>query len=149
VWRSCHSCATLHAEIREDMIMSAPEFSNPSTVVKPVGAYSHVGLIKAGSDVLYIAGQVGLTPDGQLGATLAEQAEEAFHNVLRILEASGMTTANLVKVNIYLVMGQSAVETRTARLKYFGDARPASTFVFVPQLIEPKYLIEIEGVAAR
>jgi enamine deaminase RidA (YjgF/YER057c/UK114 family) len=38
---------------------------------------------------------------------------------------------------------------REARRKNLGDVRPASTFIYVPQLVEPKYLIEIEGVAVR
>lgn len=129
--------------------MSAPEFFNPPTAHAPVGAYSHGALIKAGSDVLFIAGQVGMRPDGTLPATLAEQAEECFANIARILAAKNMTAANIVKLNVYVVMGQSAAPVREIRLRHLGDAKPASTFVFVPQLVEPKYLIEVEGVAAR
>ena len=60
-----------------------------------------------------------------------------------------MTVANLVKINLYVVMGQPRSNARAARLRHFGEHRPASTFIYVPQLVEPKYLIEIEGVAAR
>ena len=56
---------------------------------------------------------------------------------------------SLVKLNIYAVMGQPADQIRAARLRHLGEHRPASTFVYVPQLVEAKYLIEIEGVAAR
>ena len=129
--------------------MSAPEFFNPPTVHAPVGLYSHSGAVKAGSEIVYIAGQVGLRPDGTLPATLGEQAEEVFGNIVRILAAKGMTVANLVKINIYVVMGQPAAEVRAARRRHLGDHKPASTFIYVPQLVEPKYLIEIEGVAAR
>ncbi|HEX2591018.1 MAG TPA: RidA family protein [Rhizomicrobium sp.] len=129
--------------------MSAPEFNNPSTVMKPVGAYSHAGLVKAGSDILYIAGQVGITADGTMLDGLAAQADAAFGNVLRILEANGMTAANLAKLNIYVVAGQDAAVTREARKKHLGEARPASTFVFISQLVDPKLLIEVEGVACR
>lgn len=60
-----------------------------------------------------------------------------------------MTIANLVKINTYAVMGQSGEQIRAARLRQFGDHRPASTFIYVPQLVDPKYLVEVEGVAAR
>ena len=129
--------------------MSTPEFFNPAAVAKPLGQYSHGGLIKAGSDILYIAGQVGMRPDGTLPASLEEQTEEAYANVVRVLAAKGMSPANLVKINTYLVMGQPVAGVRAARVRHFGDAAPASTFIFVPQLVEPKYLIEIEGVAVR
>lgn len=129
--------------------MSAPEFNNPSTVMKPVGAYSHAGVIKAESDILYIAGQVGIRPDGTMLEGLAAQADEAFANVLRILEANGMTAKNLAKLNIYVVAGQDAAVTRDARKKHLGDSRPASTFIFISQLVDPRLLIEIEGVACK
>ena len=129
--------------------MSAPEFFNPQSVHKPVGLYSHTGVVRGGSEIVYIAGQVGMKPDGSLPATLAEQADEAFANVVRVLAANNMTIANLVKINLYLTMGQPADQVRAARLRHFGEHKPASTFIYVPQLVEAKYLIEIEGVAAR
>jgi enamine deaminase RidA (YjgF/YER057c/UK114 family) len=129
--------------------MSAPEFNNPTTVMKPVGAYSHAGVVKASSDVLFIAGQVGIRPDGSVCEGLPAQADEAFANVLRILEANGMTARNLVKTNIYVVAGQETAAVREARSRQFGDIRPASTFIFISQLIDPRLLIEVEGVACR
>jgi enamine deaminase RidA (YjgF/YER057c/UK114 family) len=129
--------------------MSVPELFNPPTMAAPVGPYSHGGVVKAGSEIVYVAGQVGMRPDGVLPPTLAEQAEQAFANVVRVLAARGMTPANLVKTNVYVVMGQQVPAVRAARAKHFGDAVPPSTFIFVPQLIEPKYLIEVEAVAAR
>jgi len=129
--------------------MSAPEFFNPETMSPPLGAYSHGGWVRAGSDILYIAGQVGVRPDGTLPATVAEQADEAYANIVRILGAAGLTPANIVKINTYVVAGQDITTFRDARRKALGDIRPAATFVFVPQLIEPKYLIEIEAVAVR
>ena len=44
--------------------MSAPELFNPATVAPPVGANSHGGFVKANSDILFLAGQVGVRPDG-------------------------------------------------------------------------------------
>jgi 2-iminobutanoate/2-iminopropanoate deaminase len=129
--------------------MNAPELFNPATVVAPLGHYSHGGFIKAGSDLLFLAGQVGVRPDGSTPTTLAEQAEEVFANIVRVLKAKDMTVANLAKINIYVVSGQPIGEVRAARTRYLGEHKPASTFIYVPALADPKYLIEIEGVAAR
>ena len=129
--------------------MSAPELFNPTTVVPPLGPYSHGGLVKANSDLLFLAGQVGVRPDGSTPASFAEQAEEVFVNIVRVLNAKDMSVANLVKINIYVVSGQPVGEVRAARMRHLGDHKPASTFVYVPQLADPKYLIEIEGVTAR
>jgi len=129
--------------------MSAPELFNPASVSPPVGAYSHAGFVKANSDLLFLAGQVGVRPDGTLPASCADQAEEVFANIARILKAKDMTAANLVKITLYVVSGQPLGEVRAARARHLGDHKPASTLIFVPQLAEAKYLIEIEAVAAR
>jgi enamine deaminase RidA (YjgF/YER057c/UK114 family) len=125
--------------------MSVPEFNNPAGVAPPVGAYSHAGWIKAGSDVLFIAG-VGV---GRTGSwrDFHEQADEPSP-ISRILSGNGQPM-HLVKLNVFVVYGQPVNVVRDARRKHFGDIRPASTFIYVPQLVEPKYLIEVEGVAAR
>ncbi len=129
--------------------MSAPEFFNPPTVHAP-GLYSHGGFVKAGSDILYVAGQVGTRPDGSIAATIGEQAEQAFANVLSILKAKDMSATNLVTLTIFAVAGQGGIEqVRAARLRHLGDHRPASAFVFVPALADAKYLVEVEAVAAR
>jgi enamine deaminase RidA (YjgF/YER057c/UK114 family) len=129
--------------------VSFPEFINPPEVTPPLGHYSHAAFVKAGSDLLFLAGQVGVRPDGTLPGTIGEQAEETFANIVRVLAAKGMSAANLVKTNVYVVQGQPIGDVRAARMRHFGDHKPASTFIFVPQLVEPKYLIEVEGVAAR
>jgi 2-iminobutanoate/2-iminopropanoate deaminase len=130
--------------------MTAPVFSNPKSVAAPQGAYSHVAHVKAGSDVFHISGQVGFAPDGSLAAGFEDQAEQCFANIVRILTDLGMTTANLAKLTIFVVAGHPPMAARAARLKVFGpDVKPASTLILVPGLVDPKFLIEIEAVAAR
>ena len=129
--------------------MSAPEFSNPDNMAAPVAAYSQCARVTAGSELIFLAGQVGLRPDGSLPPTIGEQAAQTFANVVRALEANGLTTANLVKINTYVVQGQPVAEIRAARQTALGDARPASTMIYVPALVDPKFLIEVEAVFAR
>lgn len=130
--------------------MTAPEFSNPESVAAPVGAYSHVAHVKSGADTYYISGQVGFTPDGSLPADFEGQAEQCFANIVRILTDLGMTTANIAKLNVYVVAGHSPMEARAARAKAFGPGvKPASTLVMVPGLVDPKFLVEVEAIAAR
>ena len=51
---------------------------DPDTLAAPQANYSHGVFVPKGSDILYVAGQLGFSPDGKLGATFAEQAELAF-----------------------------------------------------------------------
>jgi 2-iminobutanoate/2-iminopropanoate deaminase len=97
----------------------------------------------------FFSGQVGNRPDGVVPAGIEEQAQEAFANIARLLKAEGLTPANIVKQTIFLVHGQDRMAVRSARERHFEGAEPASTLVFVSQLTEPKYLIEVEAVACR
>jgi enamine deaminase RidA (YjgF/YER057c/UK114 family) len=38
---------------------------------------------------------------------------------------------------------------REIRRRHFGDHRPASTAVYVPQLVSPDFLLEVEAVAVK
>jgi enamine deaminase RidA (YjgF/YER057c/UK114 family) len=66
---------------------------NPSTVAPPFGAYSHAIEVPPGARWLYVSGQVGVQPDGTLGADAAAQIEWAFRNLVAVLEAAGMGAA--------------------------------------------------------
>ena len=60
-----------------------------------------------------------------------------------------MTPSNLVKVNVYLLRPEDIPALRTARDRFQGDARPASTLVVVSRLVRPEWLVEIEAIAAQ
>jgi enamine deaminase RidA (YjgF/YER057c/UK114 family) len=113
----------------------------------PVGQYRHALIAPAGSDLLFISGQVGIGPDGKVAPGLAAQTEQVFRNIEAILRANGLSLENIVKMNAYLVAGQSLAEMRAARMKAMGDLKPCSTLVFVSALAIPELLIEIEAVA--
>jgi enamine deaminase RidA (YjgF/YER057c/UK114 family) len=99
--------------------------------------------------MLFVAGQIGVLPDGSLAQGLAAQADQAFRNLGAVLEAHGMGFADIVKTTLFLVTGQSFADVRAVRLAHLGDHKPASTVVFVPQLLSGDWLLEGEAVAAR
>jgi enamine deaminase RidA (YjgF/YER057c/UK114 family) len=123
--------------------------TNPPTVAAPIGAYSHSIEIPPHSRILYISGQVGLGPDGQLKEGVEAQTEQTCRNILAILEAAGMGVQDLVKINSYLVNPNDVGAFRAARLRVLGDAKPASTLAVIQALAAPQYLVEIEAVAAQ
>ena len=51
------------------------EFSNPREVHAPVGPYSHTAVVPAGTELVFVSGQVGMRADGSVPAEFAEQAE--------------------------------------------------------------------------
>lgn len=123
------------------------KFLNPPDVHTPVGAYSHTAVVPSGTNLLFVSGQVGVRPDGSIPASLAEQAEQVFQNLRGCLAAHGAGMESVVKLTTYLVSGQDIQAMREIRLKHFGAHRPASTAVFIPQLVNPALLLEVEAVA--
>ena len=127
-------------------------FDNPASVAAPVGAYSHAAIVPQGAELIAIAGQVGLALDGSLPPTAEAQFEQALSNVLRIVESQGGSARDIVKINMYMVQGERGLDYDKLRLirgALLGEARPASTLVYVSGLARPEYLVEIEAWAVK
>jgi len=124
-------------------------FLNPRDVHAPVGPYSHTAVVPQGSELVFVAGQVGMRPDGSIPDDFAEQADVAFQNVRACLAAHGLGLDAVVKLGVYLKPGQDFQVLRAARERHFGTHRPTSTTVCVPQLASPVYLVEVEAIAVR
>ena len=123
---------------------------NPSTMVPPLGAYSHGIAVEKGLRWVFVSGQLGIAPDGTLASGAEAQADVAWENIGRVLEAGGMTTADLIKTTTYVVDRDLIPAVRAARQRHMpGPDFPASTFVIVAGLVRPEFLVEIEAVAAR
>ena len=122
---------------------------NPDGVTAPQAAYSHAALVPAGTELLIVAGQLGIDPDGNLGDGIEEQAERAFRNIETILAAEGMTPANIVRLQTFLTDRAYRGPAGEARQRVFGDAKPPATLLIVAGLAAPEFLIEVEAMAAR
>jgi 2-iminobutanoate/2-iminopropanoate deaminase len=123
--------------------------TNPPGVAAPIrGYYSNSVRVSAGP-LLFVAGQVGVDPEGRVVSDrAAEQAEQALRNIEVILAASGATMADVVKVIVYVTDIKYLDEITPARLKYFPKEGPASTIVEVSALAFSELKVEIEAVAA-
>jgi enamine deaminase RidA (YjgF/YER057c/UK114 family) len=113
--------------------------SNPDSVAPPVGSYSHLAIVKAGTDLLFVAGQVGMRPDGSVPVDVNEQYRQSLKNILAILASEGCGSDDIVKLK----------SIREIRLELLGKSKPPSTLIYVPNLASPEFLVEIEAIAAR
>ncbi len=101
---------------------------------------------------LYISGQVGVDPGiGKLaGEATATQARRALDNLKAILEAAGMSFADLVKVTIFLTDMGDFAEINGIYAGYFEGCPdlPARACIQVGALpLGAKF--EVEGVARK
>ena len=122
-------------------------FMNPPAIAKP-GGYSHVVEITGPGRIVYIAGQLGLKPDGSIAGDFRAQAMQAFANLKSALAAVGATFDDVVKLNNYLIdIPANLGVYREVRDKYVNVGQPpASTTIGVPALARPDALYEVEAV---
>jgi reactive intermediate/imine deaminase len=110
-----------------------------------VGAYSQA---TATDDLVFTAGQIPLTPDGDLldGAAIDVQTEQALENVQAVIEAAGATMDDVLKVTVYLDDIDDFEAMNTAYEAFFEEAPPARSAIGVDELPR-KVGVEIEAVA--
>jgi enamine deaminase RidA (YjgF/YER057c/UK114 family) len=126
------------------------KFINPPTLATPRG-YTHV-VTATGGKMVFIAGQVAWDVKGEVvgRGDLRAQATQAYANLKAALAGAGATTADVVKLNTYVVNFKSAdlPVIREVRSQFFSQENlPASTLVGVQALAVEGWLIEIEAVA--
>jgi 2-iminobutanoate/2-iminopropanoate deaminase len=124
------------------------EFINPNDVVSPQGLYSHIVKVPSGTELLFISGQLGIKPDGSTPNTIEGQSDQVFSNMITILKSQGLGVENIVKLTTFIVAGQDGQAVRNARIKYLGAHRPSSTAVYISQLVDPAWFVEVEAVVS-
>ena len=124
---------------------------NPDTIAAPLGRYVHQIEIANPEKLLFIAGQVGMRPDGSVPEDAVDQLAVALENVLANIAAAGLDTSDLVKITTYVVAGAEIdpARRRSEMERLLGETVPTSTLVFVSALASPQYKVEIDGWAAR
>ncbi len=111
-----------------------------------IGPYSQ-GI--ATTDFVFCSGQLGLDPaTGELVEGVEAQTERALRNLLAVLDAAGLTAADIVKTTIFLADIADFVAVNAVYAKYVSDPPPARSTFAVGAL--PKGgRIEIEAIARR
>ncbi len=115
-------------------------------VCPPPEPYSYA--VRAG-DTLYLAGQVALDVNGRVvGSTVTEQARQVWDNIRRVLEASGSSIADVVKVTYFMQdVREIASEIEVRREVFAGRAFPAVTACQAAALGLPGLKMEVDVVA--
>lgn len=124
---------------------------NPAGVHAPAPSYCQV-VEDVARGIVYVAGQVGLSPDGKLaGPDMASQLRQILANFDAILAELSLSRSDFVKRTVYVTdideYFTSAVSEQVAA--YFGETPFTSTLVQVVRLFAREVRIEIEAVLHR
>ena len=122
---------------------------NPKSVAAPIGTYSHGIEAPPNARWLHVAGQIGVRPDGSVPATLEEQTEVVWQNILAVLADAGMGIGDVVKITSFLTRYDNFQRFAQVRAKYLGSHRPASTLLVISSLAKLEFLVEVEAIAAK
>jgi 2-iminobutanoate/2-iminopropanoate deaminase len=110
--------------------------------------YSQGIEVEPGMRLVAVAGQTGQEIDGAVPEGIAAQADLAWGNVMKVLRDAGMGPEHIIHYTSYLVAGTDTAPYDEARLRHLGDARPASTKVYISGLARPSLLCEVQAFAA-
>lgn len=98
---------------------------------------------------VYASGQIPVIPEtGEIPEGIDAQARQALTNVKSLMEAAGLTMANIVKTSVFIKDMNDFAKVNEIYASFFTSDYPARSCVEVARL--PKdVLIEVEVIAAR
>ncbi|MDE3074541.1 MAG: RidA family protein [Chloroflexota bacterium] len=126
------------------------EIVNPSNIRPPIG-FSHA--VKCHGTMVFVSGATAADADGAIRTPndMVKQYEDALTYIAAVLEASGATMQDVVKLTYFVIDRDAYV----ANLKpigqvyrsFFGKHYPAQSLFGVTALYEKDALLEIEAIA--
>ncbi len=111
-----------------------------------IGPYSQAIATDA---FVFCSGQLGLDPaTGEMVEGVEAQAERSMRNLVAVLDAAGLTMADVVKTTIFLADMADFAAVNAVYGRFVSDPPPARSTVAVAAL--PKGgRVEIEAIARR
>jgi len=98
-------------------------------------------------DRIIVSGTVGVAADGSVPAQAGAQADIAFAEIIRHIEALGGTALDMVRVRMFVTDIADADAVSAAFTRALKPVRPTGTLVAVAALYDPRWKVEIEAEA--
>ena len=109
-----------------------------------IGPYSQA--LRTGN-MMFVSGQIPVDPaTGKMADTIEEQAKQSLTNLKNILEAEGLSLANVIKTTVFLADLNDFAKVNEVYASFFEAPYPARSCVQVAAI--PKGAgVEIECIA--
>lgn len=129
------------------MFVLVKQFIKTPNAPLPLGPYSQG--IKAGNFV-FVAGQGPIDPNtGKItAADIETQTRQTLQNIKGILEASGFSLRDVVKVSVFLKNAEDFQKMNEIYETFFQENPPTRTTVEA-KFVAPGMLIETDAIAYR
>lgn len=96
---------------------------------------------------LYVSGQTPMVNGEVVDGGILAQANQAIRNMIEILEAANYTTADIVRIGVWLDDSRDFWSFNTVFAQYLGDHPPARACVQSAMVVDCK--VEVDCVAYR
>jgi enamine deaminase RidA (YjgF/YER057c/UK114 family) len=108
--------------------------------------YGYSRAVRVGDRVL-VSGTAPIWPDGHVDPDPGVQARRCFEIILAALAEVDAGPEHVVRTRMYITDPAISEVVGLAHGEVFGDIRPATSMIVVTQLIDPRWLLEIEAEA--
>ena len=130
--------------------LTASVLLSPKKVILPAGAkpsgnWSY-GILADGT--LYVSGMGGEDAGGKIPATFEAEVQQSLDNINAVLNAAGMSSADVVSAQVYITDRNSFDQMNKVYTSFFKDPRPTRTTVVVAGLVGDGH-IEIAVTAKK
>ncbi|TDD92229.1 RidA family protein [Actinomadura rubrisoli] len=132
------------------------EYVNPDGACEAQGLYSHLTAVPAGTDLLFVAGQLSVGGQGEIVGIgdFAAQFAQVHRNLEAVLTGAGVTWNHIIQFRTYLVHSQDIATFMTLRAELYptlfasAPLYPPNTLLTVDRLVKEDFLVEIEAIVA-
>lgn len=109
-----------------------------------IGAYSQA--VRSG-DTVYLSGQIALDPESMelVAPDFETEARQVFRNLSAVIAAAGGTTADAVKLTVYLTDMGNFPAVNAVMAEFFDEPYPARAAVGVAELPRGAR-VEVDGI---
>lgn len=113
----------------------------------PAAGFADAVTTSGAGRTIYVSGNVGFGPGGKVvEGGMGAEAAATFDNIERVLEQTGASFSDIVKINAFITNLDEYPAYATVREERFADKLPASATVQVAGLLVGAH-IEIDAVA--
>jgi enamine deaminase RidA (YjgF/YER057c/UK114 family) len=96
---------------------------------------------------VFVAGTAAVWPDGHVDPDPGVQAERCFEIIGQALADVGASFGDVVRTRVFLVDAADGDAVAAVHGRLFGAIRPASSFLVLAGLLDPRWRVEIEAEA--
>lgn len=112
------------------------------------GIFAHGTVLDGATRLVFLSGQIGVSPDGVTQVGFEAQTHQAMDNVEALLTEAGLSQSDICRVVYYVTDAKHLKPLSDLRQKRWSSAAsPAVTTLVVSALAAPDLLVEVEVTA--